>query len=164
MSNSTQTFDSWPKEELRLLTGFLFIGFAILLWAFLSHQTMVSSGARLIVCALAAALLLIGVTVVVVRRLVIIDPVHREVLRVMLLHRIVIHRISWPLENFRCIFVRHGTDEGSHFISVGLRHSSGITVWLRSFQSPPVGLSEEATDFIKHLSETTRLPYEERTD
>jgi hypothetical protein len=45
-----------------------------------------------------------------------------------------------------------------------LRHSSGTEVWLRSFQSPPVGLSEEAAAFVRHLSETTGLQYEESAD
>jgi hypothetical protein len=164
MSNSAETFDSWPREELRLFSGFLCIAFAVLFWWFFSNHIAASSAARLIVYALVGASLLLGVGLVLFRRLVVIDPVHRQASRVVLLHRIVVHKTSWPLESFRCIFARHGTDEGSHFASVGLMHSSGTEVWLRSFQSPPVGLSEEAAAFVSHLSETTGLRYEERTD
>lgn len=160
MSSSTQTIDSWPREGLRLITGFFFIGFALLLSAFIARENAVSHNARVVAYMLCTAVLILGILILLFHRAVEIDPVRRQASRILLLHRFVIHRKSWPFEDFRCIAVRHGSDEGTYFCSVTLRHLSGREIGLRSFVLTGIGLSDDAVSFLRNLEETTGLQYE----
>lgn len=146
---------------MRLLSGFAFIGFAIVFWAFFTEELAASFIGQVAFYGLVGLSLVVGISLVLFHRAVVIDPLLRQASQVVFLHRVVVHRRVWPFQEFQCIVVRHATDEGSAFSSVSLKLSSGSEVWLRSFGSPPVGLSEEATSFINNLVEATGLRYEE---
>jgi len=75
----------------------------------------------------------------------------------------IIHSKVWNLAEFTRIALNHGcggSDTDTFQSDVGIRHRSGVVVWLRAFLVESGNPSPEALAFAKQLSDTTGLRYE----
>lgn len=86
---------------------------------------------------------------------VVLDIHHGSVTRLTCAFGKIVHRKVWGLSEFTRIELRHrraGSDTDTFQSDVGLRHRSGVIVWLRAFHVESESPSPEAQAFANELS------------
>ena len=114
-----QTYDLWRRDWIRLLVGFMFAGFGCALCFGLLQNPGPNDRPedRWIVYAVSSMGIVPGILIISLRRLVILDAIHRQLTRAIFLFYIPIHRRCWFFSALRGIEVRHEScgDDGLFF-------------------------------------------------
>ena len=163
MSQAIQTYDLWRRDWIRLLVGFTLAGFGCALCIILLQNPGSNDRPedRWIVYAVSSMGVVPGILIICLRRLVILDSMHRQLTRAIFLFYIPIHRRSWIFSALRGIEVRHKSCGDDGYTSmVGVVPLSGPVIWVRTFTSPASGPCEESLAFARELAITTGLHYE----
>lgn len=165
MIKSIQTSSSWERDDIRLLVGFLLIGFGLVFWTVISQEVPEASMVRLLAQSLAALPVIGGLYILLLNRLVLLDPKQRQVVQVVMVVRIVVRRREWAFSDFCNVVVQRGYGEEGNYCWVGLSGAK-TTIWIRTFldnHSTDI-LSEAAMHFAKELAATLGLPVEIRAN
>ncbi len=180
MDPRIRTFLVSPRGRLRIWIGVLFLGLPalfILNW-FINpefrewHITGVERGfAAVAIVVLFAAAIAAGLYFTLLRRTVTLDRAADSLTVTSHLLFLNVRWRVWRLSEFAEVELRHRpygeSPSDAHQCEVGVRHGSGMVVWLQSYlsqsdQPPPEALAfvEELKKFIKlsQRAETTRLP------
>ena len=172
MNPGLRTYDIWRRDWIRLLVGFVFLGFGLFGWAIFPWPGLGSSlptTGKWIIGLLAAACSIAGSCIICFRRLVFIDPEHRELILVSYFLYLPFRRRILSFGDLREVQVLHqrseGGDgeEGGYYCWVGILPAAGRVIWLKTFNSPKAGPSDEALAFAREVAATTGLKLEVRS-
>ena len=166
MNPGLQTYDIWQRDWVRLLAGSIFLSFGLVFgWiffrepeiAFTSKFGMWATYALVILCCGSGAFILCF------RQLVFIDSERGELSKVTYLFYIAVHKRTLAFTDLREVQALHRSDDGGYACWVGILPVSGGIIWLRTFNSPETGPSEESQAFAQGVAAATRLKLEVRS-
>ena len=174
MNQFPTTYVISPRGGARVWVGILALGlpaFLVYIYAFpadSSNSEWHVAGAAKVLCQsllvfMLAGMLAAGLYLTLFVRTVVLDMQNGSVTRFTHVFGKIIHRKVWSLSEFTRIELKHrcaGSDTDTFQSDVGMRHRSGVVVWLRAFLIESENPSPKALTFVKELSEKTGLRYE----